>query len=132
MSAGVTITRLLSPTSPTQGSNLSAYSNAVGNTFVQIGPIVFPANSNANNSFTISFNATALQEIYLVSDKGMTLNFNNAANNAADPQVVLKPGSAFEWNSSDGYFPNPFNSNVVNCFVFTTASSRLQGVYLTP
>lgn len=94
---------------------------------VPIGPSGYPAGST-NVLLTMAFPYATLQEVFLWSDKGMTLKFNSSSSPV--PQIVLQPGSPFEWNSSDGYFANPFTANVTAVYISCTPASRLQGYVL--
>jgi hypothetical protein len=123
-----TVTRQLS-TSPTfpgvSGSTQS--SGGVSNVPISIPQTAFPA-ASSNVSLTLAFPFATLQQIILLSDKGMTLKFNSTSSPV--PEIVLQPGSPFEWNSSDGYFANPFTANITQVFVSCTPASRLTGFIL--
>lgn len=94
---------------------------------ISIPATPFPAGS-VNVSLTLAFPFATLQQIILLSDKGMTLKFNSTS--TPTPTIVLQPGSPFEWNSSDGYFANLFTANITVVFVSCTPASRLSGFIL--
>lgn len=128
MSVLATVTRQLS-TSPTfpsvSGSTQSV--GGVSNVPISIPWTAFPA-ASVNVLLTLAFPFATLQQIALVSDKGMTLKFNSSGSPV--PTITLQPGSVFEWNSSDGYFANPFTANITQVFVSCTPASRLSGFIL--
>jgi hypothetical protein len=111
------------------GAGINGYTQSVGNSAPLIS-VVFPANSNNTQFNGIVFNNATLQQIFLWSDKGMTIRFQNAA--APVATIVLQPGSPFPWTAGDGYFPNPFNAPVNTVFITTTQASQLKGYLITP
>ena len=109
---------------------VSGSSQSAGGTttpIIALQGLAYPAGS-VNVVLAIVFPYATLQQIMLWSDKGMTLKFNSSGSPV--PQIVLQPGSPFEWNSSDAYFSNPFTANITTCYVSCTPSSRLQGYVL--
>jgi hypothetical protein len=123
MSTQATVTRGLQ-TIPSYPS-ISGYTQSVGGVNsapISYGPTGFAANTNASLINAVITHAT-VQEVVLWSDKGITLNFGNATNGT--PSIILQPGSVFEWNSSDGYFANPFSTNTNTIYVSCNAASRL-------
>jgi len=122
-----TVTRSISftPSFPT----INGYTQSQGGVNTALVPIQasFPANS-VNTSYSLAFPYATLQEIFLWSDKGMTLRFNSTGSPV--PQITLQPGSPYEWNSSDNYFASQFNTNITVVYVSCTPASRLQGYVL--
>jgi hypothetical protein len=93
------------------------------------GILAFPAGS-INTLYAITFAYATLQQIVMWSDKGCTLKFNSSGSPV--PAITLQPGSIFEWNSSDGYFANPFTVNITGVYVSCTPASRLFIFTLNP
>jgi hypothetical protein len=122
-----TVTRSLS-TQPTYPS-ISGYTQSQGGT--NTAPVSFqtsfPSNS-VNTNYSLSFPYATLQQIFLWSDKGMTLRFNSASSPV--PLITLQAGSPYEWNSSDGYFTSQFNTNITSVYVSCTPASQLRGFVL--
>ena len=124
--ASVTRSISFSPSFP----NVNGQTQSVGGVttpIIPIGPSGYPAGST-NVVLALAFPYATLQEIFLWSDKGMTLKFNSSSSPA--PAIILQPGSPFEWNSSDGYFTSLFTVNITTCYVSCTPASRLQGYIL--
>jgi hypothetical protein len=119
-----TVTRSIALSSGS--GSISGYSTAAGSSLTNVSA-QFAAGS-VNAPLTIAFPFATLQQIFLVSDKGMTIKFNSSSSPV--PTLVLQPGSPFEWNAGDGYFANIFTANITTAFVTCTPASRLGGYYL--
>jgi len=77
----------------------------------------------------VAFTAANIQSIFLLSDKGLTIETNSGSSPVNT--IVLKPGSPLAWSKSEGYWPNPFTANVTAFYITTTVAARLQGKILT-
>lgn len=127
MSLTGTVTQSISISSG--GAGLNGYTQAVGNSAPLIS-YTFPANSNNTQINTIVFNGLTLQQIFLWSDKGCAIRFQNAA--SPNPLITLQPGSPYVWNAGDGYHTAPFNAAVNTVFISCTQACQLKGYYITP
>ena len=129
MSTYATVNRSISFNPAASGiSGYSQSSGGVSNAVVGPATSYFAAGSS-NVALTLSFPYATLQQAFLWSDKGMTLKFNSTG--SPTPTIILQPGSPFEWNSSDGYFANPFTANVTVVYITCTPASRLQYFFMS-
>jgi hypothetical protein len=70
---------------------------------------------------TVSFPHAILDTIQMLSDKDCIVKFNSAT--APILTVNLVGGWPYFWNSSSGYFPNPFSADVSTIYVSTPGSA---------
>jgi hypothetical protein len=106
---------------------LSGVQSEVGNTGVN-QDVNFGA-SLTDQLLTVAFTAANVQSIFLLSDKGLTIETNSGSSPVNT--IVLKPGTPLAWSKSAGYFPNPFTANVTAFYITTTVAARLQVKILT-
>lgn len=86
------------------------------------------AAGSTNAVLAVAFAYADLQSIALVSNKDMTIEFNNATTGV--PTINLVAGCPFVWQKSPGYFANPFTANVTTAFVTCVAAATLKGKIL--
>lgn len=68
------------------------------------------ANANANTSYNLDIDVTALKSIFLYAD-GDLLMTTNAENGAGGQNFNLTSGVPFFWNDTSG-ITNPLNTNI--------------------
>jgi hypothetical protein len=70
---------------------------------------------------TVTFTAAILDTIQILSDKDCVIKFNDPTTPILT--VNLVGGWPYFWNSSSGYFPNPFSADVSGIFISTPGSA---------
>jgi hypothetical protein len=109
------------------GTPLSGIQSSVGVTEI-VQDVNYGA-SLANQLLSVAFIAANVQDVFLLSDKGLTIGTNSSSSPVNT--IVLKPGTPLAWENSSGYFPNPFTANVTAFYITTTVAARLQVKILT-
>ena len=107
--------------------SVSGSSNEIGTTGLNINQD-YPA-STIDSALSVAFNYANLQSIVLVSSVDMTIETNSGSSPANT--IPLKANRPFVWRKSDGYFANPFTSNVTGFYITCTAAGTLKGRILT-
>ena len=77
----------------------------------------------------VTFAVAALLGIELVSNVDLTIETNSGSSPA--DTIHLKANRPLVWRKNDGYFANPFGTNVTGFYITTTAPARLKGKVLT-
>lgn len=109
------------------GTPLSGVQSEVGATEISFDQTY--GASLVDQLLTVAFTAANVQSVFLLSDKGLKIETNNAT--TPTDTINLKPGSPLAWSKSEGYSPNPFSANVTAFYITTTVAARLQGKILT-
>ena len=109
------------------GTPLSGVQSEVGNTAIE-QDVNYGA-SLTDQLLTVAFTAANVQSIFLISDKGLTIETNSGSSPVNT--IVLKPGTPLAWSKSAGYYANPFTANVTAFYITTTVAARLQVKILT-
>lgn len=124
MSINHTLTFSIS--SDTNSTPLTGSASETGNTETLINT-QFPA-SSTNTDYPITFSHTTTQDIWLWSDKGMTILVNSTGSPILT--IVLVPGEPYIWNKSSGV-TNPLSADVTHFYCSCTPASKLKGKILT-
>jgi hypothetical protein len=109
------------------GTPLSGIQSEVGAT-----EISFDQNYGASLSgqlLAVAFTVASVQDVFLLSDKGLTIQTNSASSPVNT--INLKPGTPLVWSKSAGYYADVFTADVTAFYITTTLAARLQGKILT-
>src|SRR4051794_27701128 len=87
------------------------------------------AAASTNILTTCAWTVANTQSLFLYSDKGCVIKTNSSGSPANT--ITLAPGIPLVWDTSAGYFSNPFTTNVTSWYVTSTYASRLQAKILT-
>jgi hypothetical protein len=126
MSATDTITSSVTSTSGL--SSMQGADNEFGNVEINIPNLAFSANSNSV-AFTLAFNASQVQMIFMVATQNCTINTNNSS--SPTNTVSLVAGIPLIWGRSAGYFAQPLNANTNGGFLTCNAATILNARILT-
>lgn len=114
-------------TSSSSGSKtISGSQVEVGGSEILIDQVFAAGSTNA--PLAVAFNYLDLQSFTLVSDKNLTIEFNNSTTGV--PTINLIANDPFIWHKSSGYFANPFTANVTQAFVTCSQAASLIGKIL--
>jgi hypothetical protein len=124
MSTTVQVTQSISPAGspPVSGTRTET-----GDSLIRLDKS-FPAASTDAAGPPCAFTTAGLQSIFLVADQDCTIETNSGS--SPGNTIALKAGRPFAWNKSDGYFTNPFTTNVTSLFVTCTPATVLKGYVL--
>lgn len=120
----------------TETANLSITSSdsqAISGSCTEVGSAEQTINQSygsatADASLAVAFTVAGLQSIFLVSDQDLTIKTNSAT--TPDKTIPLVAGRPFTWRKSDGYFANPFATDVARFYVSCTPAAKLKGKVL--
>jgi hypothetical protein len=88
------------------------------NTFTADGELNLEVTVNATtNDVAVAATLTIanLKALFIVSDRDVTLETNSSS--AADDTIALKAGRPLMWDSTAGYFDNPFSVDVTALYL---------------
>jgi hypothetical protein len=110
------------------GVSLSGSGREVGATEVVVDKSF--AASQTDATLAVSFVGNNLQSLFLVADQNVQIEVNSGSSPAKT--ISLKANLPYEWQSSPGYFTNPFSGiTSTTWYITTTAAVRLRGKILT-
>lgn len=108
-------------------SSLSGSATEVGSTEVSIDTTI--AASQTDYAVAVAFTGNNVQSLCLVADQNVTIEVNNGT--TPDKTINLKANMPYLWNTSAGYFTNPFASiTSATWYITTTSATRLRGKIL--
>lgn len=79
------------------------------------------ADSTTDKEITFNLDISALKAITMSSDQDITVETNDGS--TPGDTFSLKADQPFMWNSSDGYFSNPFSTDVTALYVTNSSGS---------
>jgi hypothetical protein len=83
------------------------------------------AAGSTDEPFAVTFTTAGLQDIFLVSNKDMTIKVNSTSSPILTIDLVA--GEPFQWNVSDPNRANPFSADVTTFYVTCTPAATLKG-----
>jgi hypothetical protein len=79
------------------------------------------ATNQTNTPIGLVLDVSQLKSLYILTSVDMTLKTNSTS--APDTTIALKSGKPFVWESSAGYFTNPFGSTDVTVAYLTNTTA---------